>query len=284
MRFRVISPAINQVILRLFDHSSQGISLLLENLKPLFQCKSIQLTRCINEYIAANDIHYHIEDDWLAQEHFISAKHPYFKVSDKHCNLLILKLKQDDNLDLILQFSEHSLLKQCLRSSEIKELIPHIKQAVLIADQISQQRGDIDAIHYVITHHPLSNLQLTQNATNSLDLGHHQAEQFQPSFLKNTEVLASGQSTETLTVSANGELELSVSKAFLKQLYKLTPSEAELAKLIFNGLSLQKISDLRSVSKQTIRKQLQSVIKKTNCESQEALIIEIFEALLSRLN
>jgi DNA-binding CsgD family transcriptional regulator len=275
----MISLANNEVILRLFDHSSQGISLLLENLKPLFQCESIQLSTRINEYLTANDINIQIENNGFAEGSIFSANHPSFTASDKHSKLLILKIKQDDSLDLILQFSEHSLLKQCLTSNDINELIPHIQQAVLIAEQISQQRGDIDAIRYVILHHPLSNLHTSQAPADPLNLESKQA-----SGLTNTQVLGLGQIKETLTVSANGELELDVSTEFLKQLYSLTPSESELAKLIFKGLSLQEISDHRSVSKQTIRKQLQSVLKKTNCEGQEALIIVIFEALLSRLD
>jgi DNA-binding CsgD family transcriptional regulator len=227
----------------------------LENLKPLFQCESIQLSTSINEYLAANDINVQIEDDCFAEGSIFSANHPYLKASDNHSKLLILKIRQDDSLDLILQFSEHSLLEQCLTSNEIIELIPRIQQAVLIAEQIYQQRGDIDAIRYVITHHPLSNLHTSQAPADPLNLESNQA-----SGLTNTQILGLGQTKETLTVSANGELELDVSKEFLKQLYSLTPSESELAKLIFKGLSLQEISDHRSVSRQTIRKQLQSVI------------------------
>ena len=87
-----------------------------------------------------------------------------------------------------------------------------------------------------------------------------------------------------IAIAANNEINLDVNKDFLKQLYMLTPSEAELATSIFKGLSLQEISEVRAVSKQTIRKQCQSVLKKTQCENQEALIIEIFNALFSRLD
>ncbi len=57
----------------------------------------------------------------------------------------------------------------------------------------------------------------------------------------------------------------------------LSQAEQALCTLLFEGNSLQDISSIRSVSKQTVRKQLQSVLRKTECESQEALIKFMFE-------
>ncbi len=272
----MISPAINELILRVFDHSAQGISILLENLKPLFLCESIYLSSSLNPDRAANDSYHKIEDSPFADSHLIKSCHPAFKASDQGSTQLKLTIKSDESLSLILQFAEDSSLKKCLSSHDIKELIPHIQQAVIIAEQISQQRGDVDAIQYVMTHHPLVKFQI---ARPSLEAFGFLPTPNKPSILTKLE-----QTYQSAVIAANSEINLELSKDFLKQVYSLTPSEAELTKFLFNGRSLQNVADIRLVSKQTIRKQFQSVLKKTQCESQEALIIEIFDALLARLN
>ena len=57
----------------------------------------------------------------------------------------------------------------------------------------------------------------------------------------------------------------------------LSTAEIELSSALFNGQSLNDIAEQRHVSKQTVRKQLQSVLRKTSCESQENLMIFFFE-------
>lgn len=57
----------------------------------------------------------------------------------------------------------------------------------------------------------------------------------------------------------------------------LSSAEIELSCALFSGTSLNNIAEQRHVSKQTVRKQLQSVLRKTHCESQESLIIFFFE-------
>jgi DNA-binding CsgD family transcriptional regulator len=57
----------------------------------------------------------------------------------------------------------------------------------------------------------------------------------------------------------------------------LSIAEFELSSALFNGQSLNDIAENRHVSKQTVRKQLQSVLRKTDCESQENLMIFFFE-------
>jgi len=57
----------------------------------------------------------------------------------------------------------------------------------------------------------------------------------------------------------------------------LTSTEAILACALFEGKSLNDISEQRYVSKQTVRKQLQSVLRKTHCDSQESLMLFLFE-------
>ena len=60
----------------------------------------------------------------------------------------------------------------------------------------------------------------------------------------------------------------------------LSATEAELACLLFEGLSLNNIADKRHVSKQTVRKQLQAILKKTTCDTQEELMIFFFEKFI----
>ena len=61
----------------------------------------------------------------------------------------------------------------------------------------------------------------------------------------------------------------------------LSTAETELSTLLFDGKSLNDISEQRHVSKQTVRKQLQSVLRKTNCDSQENLMIFFIRKLHS---
>lgn len=61
------------------------------------------------------------------------------------------------------------------------------------------------------------------------------------------------------------------------QALKLSKAEKELSILLFEGARLSDISEHRGVSEQTVRKQLQSVLRKTRLESQEALILFLFE-------
>jgi DNA-binding CsgD family transcriptional regulator len=61
------------------------------------------------------------------------------------------------------------------------------------------------------------------------------------------------------------------------QALNLSTAEAELSILLFEGKSLIEISESRKVSKQTVRKQLQAVLRKTQCENQEGLILFLFD-------
>jgi DNA-binding CsgD family transcriptional regulator len=60
----------------------------------------------------------------------------------------------------------------------------------------------------------------------------------------------------------------------------LSTAEVELACALFIGQSLNEIAELRCVSKQTVRKQLQSILRKTDCENQESLMIFFFESYI----
>jgi len=60
----------------------------------------------------------------------------------------------------------------------------------------------------------------------------------------------------------------------------LSSAETILACALFEGKSLNDISEQRHVSKQTVRKQLQSVLRKTHCDSQESLMLFLFESFI----
>lgn len=62
--------------------------------------------------------------------------------------------------------------------------------------------------------------------------------------------------------------------------FGLTRTEHHLAEQVFLGASPKAIADNRGVSVQTIRKQLQSLMRKTACASQEALVVLIYERCL----
>ena len=59
---------------------------------------------------------------------------------------------------------------------------------------------------------------------------------------------------------------------FLKKTHELTNAEVEVAKLLYQGLSLQEIAGERHRSKETIRKHLGSLFAKTDCRTQAHLM------------
>ena len=81
----------------------------------------------------------------------------------------------------------------------------------------------------------------------------------------------------TMLPAANQNFELCISKQSLSHHFNLSPSEIELAQALFSGMSLNDITEERHVSKQTVRKQLQSILKKTSAQSQEALMLLMFD-------
>ena len=247
------------MILRIFDDASQGITVLLNSLKTLFQCEQLFITTDANSDTAANDICYQVDDTYLfsQQDSIISCSE--FQVMEKDTKQCILELCPEENLYLKLQFRHHDQLKQSLNSSDISTLIPHIKQASLIANKISQQQGDIYSLNYVIKNHP--------------------CRQFIQALNNQSTVHINSPDNKAVNTAINLELD----RKLLIKLFSFTTSETELVNLLFLGLNLQEVAEHRSVSKQTIRKQLQSIFKKTDCDSQEALILIIFDALFTGL-
>ena len=276
----MISSAINELILKLFDCASRGLPDLLAHLRPLMSCQNIRLMDDADGLEAANDI-IRVEDDLWQHDtpthnsptHNSPTKAPNQLLQDcpNNPHALMLALHDAPTFDkdrpafLIFEFDAAVSAQQILNTKPIHELMPHIQQAAIIAQQISEQLGDIQALQYVIQHHPLKAL---LNSTG----------------LASTLIVPGGFTNEEQRASANGIFDLSISNASLIDQFKLSPSEVALAKALFQGLSLNDITLLRKVSKQTVRKQLQSILRKTGVESQEALILLLFDkCLLTRL-
>ncbi|MCG7982601.1 MAG: helix-turn-helix transcriptional regulator [Candidatus Thiodiazotropha lotti] len=63
-----------------------------------------------------------------------------------------------------------------------------------------------------------------------------------------------------------------VSTCGMQELYKLTTSEIEVCKSVVEGYSNQQIADIRNVSSETIKTQIQSLFRKTNTANRSELI------------
>lgn len=247
------------MILHLFDNASQGTSALLNSLKTLFQCEDISIADDINSDFTTNDIHYQIDSSWPTKQQYAWFDHSCIRIHESRANQFILTINQEENVYLKIQFQHQDNLEHCLSSHDIAELIPHIQQAILIANKISQQQGDICSLNYVISNHPCK---LFDKLDSKASLPYLTAQEKE---------------------AANTEIDFEIERERLVRLFSFTPTETELVKLFFLGLSIQKIADCRSVSKQTVRKQLQSILKKTHCDSQEALMLIIFDAIFTGL-
>lgn len=257
----MLSPTINNIILRLFDDASQGNPVLLNSLKILFQCEYISITSNRRNELAVNEIEYKAEDTWLTSKEYLGLNHLDIQLYDSHPNEFTLAINTKEDLYLKVEFQDQSCLKQCLNSVDITTLIPHIQQATLIANQISQQAGDNYSLNYVLSNHPCTVLSQAQTA-------------FKPSILH---------IDSQIKEAANIDFHIEIDRERLACFFNFTPTESELVKLLFRGLSLDKVAESRAVSKQTIRKQLQSILKKTHADSQEALMLIIFEVLFTGL-
>jgi DNA-binding CsgD family transcriptional regulator len=58
----------------------------------------------------------------------------------------------------------------------------------------------------------------------------------------------------------------------LEQLYSLTPAEAELVRMLSEGLSLDEVATARGVTMNTVRSQLKQVFSKTDTKRQGELV------------
>jgi len=256
--------------------------------------------------------------------------------------LLLFKSDLKSNTYLSLDFTTPSDCQRQLQSPEIQRLLPHIKQALSITDQITQQETELEAVNYVLDHYPIPSLaidrqfnvifsnqaaqtQLTLMTQELIDISSQslaretvnllslctQASQRQ----QLRQILTESQINDVpinhylhlelsgqripLVISSRNKLPNAISHCsqgklawiyLLNQNYilalkkhsnfkrlKLSAAETELATHLFAGESLNDIAETRHVSKQTVRKQLQSVLRKTHCENQEELMLFFFE-------
>ncbi len=249
------SPAINDVILELFDYASQGLPRFQDALKKSLGCQSVHWLE--EQYSPAAN------DPCLPEWTFNT---PLLRIDPNEKSQLLLQLEHHKPVFLSLRFSSASCPKSLMNNADLLALMPHIQQAAILAREISEQTGDAWAMQYVMQHHPLNLADKQLHVSNSLE---HQKEDLLLNYEQS---------------SANDFSDISLCKDMLIREFNLTPSEAELSQAIFHGKSLQEITENRHVSKQTVRKQLQSVMKKTGTESQETLLLLLFErCLLTKL-
>ena len=255
----MISSAMNDIILKLFDYASQGLPCLLDNLAALMGSQRLSLVDEPDSQEAANDIIQVSELDW--QPPPSSDVSPMLDICADNSCALMLQLDMNRSTDsrqpmlLICHYDSSHSAQTALNRPELQGLIPHIQQALFIAREISEQIGDIQALQYVIQHHPLKALFSFKSPG--------------PLFLTSAH--------PTMLPAANQNFELCISKQSLSHHFNLSPSEIELAQALFSGMSLNDITEERHVSKQTVRKQLQSILKKTSAQSQEALMLLMFD-------
>jgi len=256
--------------------------------------------------------------------------------------LLLFKSDLKSNTYLSLDFATPSDCQRQLQSPEIQRLLPHIKQALSITDQITQQETELEAVNYVLDHYPIPSLAIdrqfnvifsNQAAQTQLTLMTQQLVDISSQSLARetvnllslcTQASQRQQLRQILTESQINDvpinhylhLELSGQRIpvvissrnklpnainpysqgklawvyLLNQNYilalkkhsnfkrlKLSAAETELATHLFAGDSLNDIAETRHVSKQTVRKQLQSILRKSHCENQEELMLFFFE-------
>jgi DNA-binding NarL/FixJ family response regulator len=86
---------------------------------------------------------------------------------------------------------------------------------------------------------------------------------------------------ETSVKVASGELSLVIQRYF--EIWRLTPSETEVALLLFKGFSAQEIADLRSTKIGTVKNQSSVVYQKANVKNRNELFAIFVEDFLGDL-
>jgi len=79
-------------------------------------------------------------------------------------------------------------------------------------------------------------------------------------------------SVRVLILATDPDRPITFPDAILRQLYRLTPAETDIANGLLTGCSLEEIAALRKVSESTIRSQMKSVFGKTDTRRQGDLI------------
>jgi len=95
-------------------------------------------------------------------------------------------------------------------------------------------------------------------------------------------LLARQKQAETSIEVASGELAQVIRRYF--ELWKLTPSEAEVALLLFKGFSAQEIADLRSTKIGTAKNQSSVIYQKAKVKNRNELFAIFVEDLIGELD
>ena len=95
------------------------------------------------------------------------------------------------------------------------------------------------------------------------------------------QLLAKQKQFETSVAVASGELTQVIQRYF--ELWQLTPSEAEVALLLFKGFSAQEIADLRSTKIGTVKNQSSIIYQKAQVKNRNELFAIFVEDLIGEL-
>jgi len=91
-----------------------------------------------------------------------------------------------------------------------------------------------------------------------------------------------GQSSPSVAVFiSDPDLQESLSRQILADLFELTPAEANLATLLARGLSLAQVSTAQGISQHTARAQLKSIFAKTGASRQAELVRLVLKSVAS---
>lgn len=330
----------NDMLIKLYQHVTQGPKSLISALQNLFgaQYASIEFLSSTNTPLNENICLL----ETSGNQHFGAF------ILENDIAILPFNCEQGYSLSFQLKFLNTQSCLQALVDDKVVAISSHIKQALAMCIDLSQQKQDLESTQYVLEKYPLPicivDNHLNNIFTNEAFEKHLSENQHFPqtSSLKKFKALARSD-TNLLSYCEDEKeklklktalKELSISQEekshYLKLLINetetpiiittsgyvpnvfrhyardnlvwihllnndysqalknnerfqglgLSKTEQELSTLLFQGQSLNEISNARKVSKQTVRKQLQSTLRKTNCECQEDLIKFLFQHCL----
>ena len=335
----------NDILIKIYQHVTLGPKSLINALRNLFVAQfatiefvssscSLESKQTINESRLQEGVQNNI--------HFGS-----FQLNS---DTAVLPFNNDQGSYLIFQlkFLNPETCRQVITNPKVITISPHIKQALTMCIDLSQQKQDLSSTEHVLKKYPLP-ICVIDNHLNNIFTNHAFEKHLSDSTICTNlssikEIRAIARSDTNLLSYCENDKDKQLLKTALKALSSskeetshylkllingtetpviltttgyvpnvfrhyardnlvwihllnndysqalknnerfkglgLSKTEQELSTLLFQGHSLNDISDARNVSKQTVRKQLQSTLRKTNCESQEDLIKFLFQHCL----
>jgi len=218
---------------------------------------AIEFLKLISPHLVrAMQIHNHVS--------ILKAENNSLIESINHANLAVLLL--DANLRITFTSPE---AQQILANHPALKITSQQRlQAFIHKEQLS-----LETILTEILHH---GFQANLLATDGISLPLQHPDKLHPlklcfiSLNKSNVLLNSNESCLAIYLT-DPERKRFISPAYLRQAYKLTSTEAQLAQLILQGLTVADISQLRHTSLETIRWQLKQIMHKTQTHSQAEL-------------